>query len=63
LDRHSGAHWIDIEVANFPPFCPGWVTVYPRGRCITPDTPAWHERRPQVEEVVKLALMAIAAQF
>jgi hypothetical protein len=61
--RMQGAGWIDIEVADFPPACPGWVTVYPPGRCITPDTPVWHERQRQVEAVIKAALVAVAAPF
>jgi hypothetical protein len=32
----EGANWIDVEAADFPPACRGWVTVYPRGRSLTP---------------------------
>jgi hypothetical protein len=56
-----GANWTDVAAADFPPTCPGWETVYPHGRSVTPDTPPWRERCRQVEESVRAALTAIAA--
>jgi len=38
------------------------VTVYPRGQSVTPDTQQWRERRRQVEEAVRAALIAAAAR-
>jgi hypothetical protein len=61
--RMDGANWIDVEAADYPPSCPGWIIVYPRGNSITPDTLAWRERRHQVEDVAKAALIAAAAPF
>jgi hypothetical protein len=60
--RMDVANWIDVEAADFPPTCPGGVTVYPRGHSITPDTPQWLERRRQVEASVRAALIAVAAR-
>jgi hypothetical protein len=54
----DGASWIDVEAADFPPTCPGWVTLHPRGSSGTQDTPAWHDVRRRVEETVKAALAA-----
>jgi hypothetical protein len=56
IQRMTGANWIDVMVGDFPPDCPGWVTLYPRASSARPDTPAWHARHHQVEEVVKAAL-------
>jgi hypothetical protein len=49
VERMDGAGWIDVEIQSYPPGLPGWAVVYPRGRCGTPQTPAWCERRHQVE--------------
>jgi hypothetical protein len=59
----DGAGWIDVEAADFPAACCGWVMIYPRGRSITPDTAEWRERCRQVEEAVKATLIAAAASF
>jgi hypothetical protein len=39
VQRMDGPGWIDVEAFAYPSRCEGWVIVYPRGRCITPDTP------------------------
>ncbi len=57
VQRMDGASWIDVEVANFPPTCPGWVTLYPRGSSAKPpDTEPWRNLCRQVEETVGVAL-------
>ena len=61
VQRIDGADWIDVEVGCFPPDCPGWVTLYPRGSSgAMPDTPSWHALHHQVEETAKAALAAAA---
>ena len=51
VERMEGAGWIDVEAQSYPPELPGWVIVYPRGRCFTPDTPVWRALQHQVETV------------
>ena len=63
IERMDGAGWIDVEAQSYPPGLPGWVVVYPRGRCSTPQTPAWCERRRQVEAAATAALMVAGAPF
>jgi hypothetical protein len=49
----EGADWIDVAAQNYPPECPGWVTLYQHGQGgDTPDTRAWRETRQTVEAVV-----------
>jgi hypothetical protein len=57
----AGANWIDVATGVFPPTCPGWVTIYPCGHSLTPDTPVWQERCRMVEEIAKAVLVAAAA--
>ena len=45
--------------SDYPPATPGWVIVYPRGSSIPPDTPEWRERRSQIEDMAKAALIAV----
>jgi hypothetical protein len=59
----DGANWIDVMAANFPPTCPGWVIVYPRGNHHIPDTQPWRDLRHRVEETVKAAMIAAAVPF
>jgi hypothetical protein len=39
------------------------VLVYPRGHCVTPDTPCWRELQHRVEAVAMAALVAAGAPF
>ena len=59
----DGADWIDVDALGFPPECQGWVTIYPAGRCITPDTPEWRGLQRLVEDVAMAAMVAAAAPF
>jgi hypothetical protein len=59
----EGAGWIDVEAESYPPGAPGWVIVYPRGRCVTPDAPEWGDLRYLVETVATAALIAAGALF
>jgi hypothetical protein len=63
VGRMEGAHWIDVDAESYPPDAPGWVIVYPRGRCVTPDTPEWWELRHLVETVATSALTVAGAPF
>jgi hypothetical protein len=49
VGRMEGAGSIDVEAESYPPGAAGWVIVYPRGRCVTPDTTGWRELRHRVE--------------
>jgi hypothetical protein len=60
VQRMDGANWIDVEAADFPQTCRGWVTLYPLGSSSTPDTLPWRELCHRVEETVKVALIAAA---
>jgi len=55
--------WIDVEAQSYPPELPGWVIVYPQGRCVTPDAPEWLELRHLFETVATSALTAAGAPF
>ena len=59
----DGANWIDVEAQSYPPQCNGWVIVYPRGQCITPDTPSWRDLRHRVEEIATAVMVALGAPF
>jgi hypothetical protein len=59
VQRMAGTKWIDIETGVFPPVCPGWVTLYPPRRCLTPDTPVWQQRRQEGQG----AMVAVVAPF
>jgi hypothetical protein len=59
----DGADWIDVAAQNYPPECQGWVTLYPAGCGITPDTEEWREQRRLVEEIAMNALIAAGAPF
>jgi hypothetical protein len=60
VQRMDGANWIDVEVADFPPTCAGWVTLYPRGSSAKPpDNAPWHDLCRRVEETVGAALNTI----
>ena len=61
IERMDGANWIDVMASDYPPATPGWVIVYPRGSSIPPDTPEWRERRSEVEDMAKAALIAAAS--
>jgi hypothetical protein len=61
--RIDGAGWIDVEAQSYPPGAAGWAIAYPRGRCVTPDTPGWRELRHRVETVATTALIAAGAPF
>jgi len=49
VERMDGAHWMGVDAQSYPPVLPGWVIVYPRGWCVTPDTPEYRELREGVE--------------
>jgi len=59
----KGAGWIDVEAESYPPGTAGWVIVYPRGRCDTPDAPEWRQLRHLVETVATASLIAAGAPF
>jgi hypothetical protein len=60
----EGADWIDVAAQNYPPECPGWVTLYQAGHGgPTPDTQAWRELQKTVEAVALAALIAAGAPF
>jgi hypothetical protein len=61
--RMDGAGWIDVKPQRYPAWAPGWVIVYPQGRCVTPDTPEWRELRHRVEAVASTALVAASEPF
>ena len=63
IERMDGANWIDVMASDYPPATPGWVIVYPRGSSIPPDTAEWRERRSQVEDMAKAALIAAASSL
>jgi hypothetical protein len=63
VERMDGAHWIGVDAQSYPPELPGWVIVYPRGWCVTPDTPEWRDVLHRVETVVTAALVAAGAPF
>jgi hypothetical protein len=58
----EGAKWIDVAAQCFPPECQGWVTIYPSGRCVTPETLAWQELRYTIETIALAAMTAAGAQ-
>jgi hypothetical protein len=61
VERMDGAHWIGADAQSDPPELPGWVIVYPRGRCVTPDTPKWQELRQRLEMLASPAPAAAGA--
>jgi hypothetical protein len=61
--RMDGAHWIGVDAQSYPPDLPGWVIAYPRGWCVTPDTPEWCELRQRVESVVTVVLVPVETPF
>jgi hypothetical protein len=63
VDRMEGVGWFDVEARFYPAACHGGVIVYPRGHCITPDSPQWRELRHEVESVATAAMVAAAAPF
>jgi hypothetical protein len=63
VERMDGAHWIGVDAQSYPQELPGWVIVYPRGWCVTPDTPEWEEVLHRVEAVVTAALVAAGTPF
>jgi hypothetical protein len=60
----EGADWIDVAAQNYPPECPGWVTLYQAGHSgPTPDTPALRDLHKNVEAVALAAMVAAGAPF
>ncbi len=64
VERMDGANWIDVMATaiSIPRRYPMSV-VYPRGRCLTPDTEEWRELQRTVEAVAAAALVAAGAPF
>jgi len=62
VEQMPGAGWIDVEAQPYPPELPGWVIVYPQGRSVTPDTPAWHALRRDIEVMATAALVGAGAR-
>jgi hypothetical protein len=64
IEGITGAGWIDVVASDFPPSLNhSWIVIYPRGRCITPETPLWTELRRRVEETARTALLVAGAPF
>ena len=63
VERMDGAHWIGVDAQSYPPDLLGWVIAYPRGWCVTPDTPEWCELRQRVESAVTAVLVPVGTPF
>ena len=62
VEQMPGAGWIDVEAQPYPPELPARVIVCPRGRSVTPDTPAWHALRRDIEVMATAALVGAGAR-
>jgi hypothetical protein len=56
VEAIRGAGWIDVEYGGAYPQFLRPVTVYPSGKCMTPETEEWDALRNAVDAAMRAAL-------